>query len=256
MAFRFGFTALALIWFVPKPDNGTLRRVFWVALISAAVQYSLTFTGLKGLDASTAVIIVQLEVPFGVLCAAIFLKDRLRLKHIVGIGLAFVGVVLISGEPTLQNNLTSVAMVVAGAFTWAVGQVMIKTLDRIGGFTLIAWVAVFASPQLFLSSLLFEHDQVAATMGAGLVVWAAVIYLAFIMTALGYAIWYQLLGKYAVNQVMPFLLLLPVTTVLGGIVLLGEELTLRIALGGVLAITGVAIINLFSGPVEPADNRN
>ena len=31
-------------------------------------------------------------------------------------------------------------------------------------------------------------------------------------TALGYAMWYRLLGHYSVNQVMPFLLLLPVTS--------------------------------------------
>lgn len=252
MAFRFGLTALALVWFVPRPKYKTLRKIFLIALVSAAVQYSLTFTGLKGLDASTAIIIVQLEVPFGVLCAVIFLKDRLELKHVLGIGLAFAGVTLIAGEPTLQNNLVSVALVAAGAATWAVGQVMVKTLDRTGGFTLIAWVAVFATPQLVISSMLFEKDQLAAIQDAGTLVWSAVAYLALIMTALGYGIWYHLLGKYSVNQVMPFLLLLPVVTVLGGVALLGENLTLRIMVGGAMAIIGVAIINLFRTGPSPA----
>ncbi len=73
------------------------------------------------------------------------------------------------------------------------------------------------------------------------------------MTALGYGIWYHLLGKYSVNQVMPFLLLLPVVTVLGGVALLGENLTLRIMVGGAMAIIGVAIINLFrTGPSQAA----
>lgn len=248
MALRFGSTALALVWFVPKPDNKILLRVFWIALVSAAIQYSLTFSGLKGLDASTAIIIVQLEVPFGVLFAVIFLKDRFELKHAIGIGLAFVGIILIAGEPRLQDNLIYVGLVAGGAATWAVGQVMVKTLGTIGGLTLIAWVAVFATPQLLLSSWLFEQNHLSAVRDAGSVVWLAVVYLAFVMTALGYAIWYQLLGKYAVNQVMPFLLLLPLTTILGGVVLLGEELTVRIGIGGILAITGVAIINLIRSP--------
>ncbi len=72
------------------------------------------------------------------------------------------------------------------------------------------------------------------------------------MTALGYGIWYHLLGKYSVNQVMPFLLLLPVVTVLGGVALLGENLTLRIMVGGAMAIIGVAIINLFRTGPSPA----
>ena len=244
MAFRFSLTALVLVWFVPRPDNNTLKRIFWIALISGAVQYSLTFSGLKGLDASTAIIIVQLEVPFGVLGAVLFLKDRLQLKHVIGIGLAFAGVILIAGEPSLQDNLVYVLLVAGGAMTWAIGQVMVKTLGQVGGFTLIAWVAVFASPQLFLSSWIFEQNHIAAIREADALVWVAVIYLAFIMTALGYAIWYHLLGKYNVNQVMPFLLLLPVATVMGGVLLLDEVLTNRILIGGALAITGVAIINL------------
>lgn len=251
MTFRFALTALALVWFVPRPDNDILKRIFWVALVSAAIQYSLTFTGLKGLDASTAIIVVQLEVPFAVLCASVFLKDRLEFKHVAGIGLAFLGVVLIAGEPTLEDNLTSVLLVASGAATWAVGQVMVKALGQVGGFSLIAWVAVFASPQLFLSSLLFEQDHLAAIQGAGAVVWTAVVYLALIMTALGYAIWYHLIGKYPVTQVMPFLLLLPVATVAGGVVLLGETLTPRIAAGGIMAITGVALINLVKSRPVP-----
>ena len=159
--------------------------------------------------------------------------------------------VLIAGEPNLTDNLISVALVAAGAATWGIGQVMIKALVRVGGFTLIAWVAVFATPQLFLSSWMFEQDQLGAVTGAGVLVWSAVIYLALIMTALGYGIWYSLLGKYRVNQVMPFLLLLPVTTVLGGVFLLGEEFTQRIAVGGILAITGVAIINMIKEKPAP-----
>ncbi len=64
------------------------------------------------------------------------------------------------------------------------------------------------------------------------------------MTALGYGLWYRLLGHYSVNQVMPFLLLLPVTSVIGGIVFLDESLTTKIALGGGLAIIGVALITI------------
>ena len=46
----------------------------------------------------------------------------------------------------------------------------------------------------------------------------------------------------------PFLLLLPVTSVLGGIFFLDETLTLKIAIGGCLAIAGVAMITLHRFP--------
>ncbi|MDZ7840427.1 MAG: EamA family transporter [Gammaproteobacteria bacterium] len=243
MALRFTVTALVLVWFVPIPKQ-QLGRLFWVALIGAAVQYSLTFTGLKHIYASTAIIVIQLEVPFAVLIAVAFLKDRVDLIKITGMALAFVGVVVIAGEPHLKGDLFWVFIVGCGAFTWAIGQVMIKSLGPVGGFTLIAWIAVFAAPQLYIASWLVEDQQIAAVREATWVVWAVVAYMGVVMTAVGYAMWYHLLGKYPVYQVAPFLLLLPVTTVLGGVLLLGEALTTRLIVGGLLAVGGVAVINL------------
>ncbi|NKB76308.1 MAG: EamA family transporter [Gammaproteobacteria bacterium] len=76
MALRFALTTLCLIWFF-RPPMRMWKSLFWIALVSAAVQYSLTFTGMSGIDASTASLLVQLEVPFGLLLAWIWLGDKL-----------------------------------------------------------------------------------------------------------------------------------------------------------------------------------
>ncbi len=65
-----------------------------------------------------------------------------------------------------------------------------------------------------------------------------------VMTAIAYAIWYGLLGRFPVNSVAPFLLLIPVVIVIESIVFLGESLTLRTSLGGLLIIVGVAAVTL------------
>ncbi len=244
MALRFALTAVTLVWFV-RPPWQLLHRLFWIALVSAAIQYSLTFTGLAGLDASTASLVVQLEVPFGALAAWIVFRDRLGWGRALGMLLAFVGVAVIAGEPRYQDNLSSILLVVSGALTWVVGQIMIKTLGMVGGFTLIAWVSMWAAPQLFVASWLVEDGQMDAIKNAPPIVWIAILYLGLVMTALGYALWYHLLARYDVNQVMPFLLLLPVTAVAGGVLFLGETLTLTTLAGGALAIAGVAIINVW-----------
>ena len=243
MALRFTLTAFCLIWFF-RPPLTLYKDLFWISLVSAAIQYSLTFNGVNGIDASAAALLVQLEVPFGLLLAWIILDDKISVKQVIGMVVAFVGAVLIVGEPKLANDLVYAFMVIGGAFTWAVGQIMIKKLGNIGGFMLITGVAIFAAPQLFIASFLLETDQLLQIQTASINAWAAVIYLGLIMTALGYALWYRLLGIYTVNQVMPFLLLLPVTSVLGGIFFLGESLTVKIATGGGLAIIGVALITI------------
>ncbi|MCG6890912.1 MAG: EamA family transporter [Gammaproteobacteria bacterium] len=243
MALRFSLTAACLLCFF-RPPPGVLKQLFWISLISAALQYSLTFNGVRGIDASTAALLVQLEVPFGLIMAWVVFGERIRPLQALGILVSFGGVVLIIGEPRLAGELIYAFMVIGGAFTWAVGQIMIKKLGNIGGFRLLTGVALFAAPQLFIASWLFEQEQLEQIATASTSAWAAVIYLGLVMTALGYGLWYRLLGHYSVNQVMPFLLLLPVTSVFGGIFFLGESLTVKIALGGCLAISGVAMITI------------
>jgi len=245
MAFRFTVTALALVWFV-RPPWGMMQRIFWISVVSATIQYSLTFTGLDGIDASLAVIVVQLEAPFLALLAAIFLKEHLGWRRAIGMAMAFAGVMLIAGQPRMMGELLPVLLVASGAAVWAGGQIMIKGLGgKVGGFTLIAWVAVFAAPQLFLSSWLFEDGQWQAIQNAGWIGWGVVIYMGLIMTALGYAIWYRLLGLYNVNQVMPFLLLLPVMSIAGSMLFLGERLSQLEVFGSAIVIVGVAIITTY-----------
>ena len=255
MALRFTLTALCMIWFF-RPDPKLFNKLFWIAFVSAAIQYSLTFTGVSGIDASTAALLIQLEVPFAILLAAVVLGDKLTIRQGVGVSLAFCGAILIVGEPKLANNMRYVLMVIGGGFAWSLGQIMIKIMGVSGGFSLISSVAVFAAPQLFIASYLLEDNQIDQIITASPAAWAAVVYLGLVMTALGYAMWYRLLGLYDVNMVMPFLLLLPVASVVGGYLFLDEILTTKIAIGGLLALAGVAIITLRIKQFTPIEDAN
>jgi O-acetylserine/cysteine efflux transporter len=241
MSFRFFVTALALVWFV-RPPWHLMRDLLWISLISAAIQYSLTFTGLRGLDASVTALVVQLEVPFLVIIGAVALKERPGPRKWLGILIAFVGVSLIAGQPKLASSWGSILLVIGGGMTWAIGQAMVRQLKDIDGLTTTAWVAVFAAPQLLVMSLIFETDHIRAITEANYIVWMAVIYLGLIMTAFGYGMWYSLIRRNPVSSVAPFLLLLPVFSILGGAVFLNEVLTRQTAIGGAIIIAGVAFI--------------
>ncbi len=241
-AFRFSVTALALVWFV-KPPIGHMRRILLISFVISTVQYSLTFTGLAGTNASTAAILIQLEVPFAVLLAAVVFGDRIGMWRVGGMLLAFGGVALITGQPQMQDELLPMLLVLAGAFVWGVGNILVKTLDgSVGGFRLIAWLAVFSAPQLFAASLLLEDDHAAAITGASWLGWGVILYLGLIMTAFGYGLWFHLLNRHPVSHVMPFLLLLPVTSMVSAVLLLGEIVTPVTVAGGALVLTGVATI--------------
>lgn len=243
MAFRFALTAMVLVWFVPVP-YGNLKNIFNVAIVAAAIQYSLTFTGLAGLEAGLASLVVQLEVPFLVLLGALVLKENPGLQKWAGIIISFLGVVLMTQQDSLNGSLGSVCLVVAGCFVWACGQVMIRKLKDIGGLQVTAWVAVFATPQLFIMSAIFESGQITAIQNANDMVWLTVIYLGLVMTCLGYYLWNTLIRRHDVGTVAPFLLLLPLFSLIGGMLFLDEEPTADKLLGGVVILLGVAIITI------------
>ncbi|MGB0845047.1 MAG: DMT family transporter [Alphaproteobacteria bacterium] len=241
MSMRFTLTAMVMVWFVPIPRKN-MYQLFFIAIIAAAIQYSLTFTGLKGLDAGIAALVVQLEVPFLVILGAFMLGEKPSLQKWCGIAIAFIGVGLIAERVNAPGSWSSILLVIGGAFAWALGQVFIRKLKDINGVTVTAWIAVFAAPQLLLMSFLFEDNQIVAIQNAEPIVWAAVVYLGLIMTALGYYFWNTLIRAHDVGRVAPFLLLLPVFAVIGGTLFLGEELSISKIFGGGVVILGVALI--------------
>ena len=75
MGMRFVLAAIMLAWFVPLP-RGHFRTLCWISFIAATLQYGLTFSGLALMAATPAVLLVQSEVIFGVIIAAMLLGER------------------------------------------------------------------------------------------------------------------------------------------------------------------------------------
>ncbi len=242
MGMRFSLASLMLVWFVPIP-RGQLRQIFWISFVGSTLQYGMTFTGLSMIDASLAIIIIHLEVPFSVLLAAIILKDNPGIQRILGMLISFAGIVLIAGQPSLRGQLSAILITAAGAMMWAVGQVMVKRLKNPpSGFALTAWIGVFSGPQMILGSFIFEDSQLESLSNASWIGWGVILYLALIMTVLGYGIWYSVLSRNPVSKVMPVMLLLPVFTIASSMFFLGEHPTLMIFMGAAVVIGGVSMI--------------
>ena len=242
MGMRFSIPALILVWWFPLP-KGLYFDLFKVALIGSALQYGLTYTGLNIIDASSAVLLVMLEVPFGIIIAFFLLKEVPTIKNIVGLIIAFIGVFILTGAPNLEGKYIGVVLVLSGAFTWSLGAVLAKPLSKkIGAFALMTWLCVFSGPMLLLVSLVFDGNPMTYILSANINSWLTVIFLGFFMQPVGYAAWYYVLRRYPVNKVMPVLLILPVTGLITSIFLLGEDPPKQVFLGGLIIIFGVGMI--------------
>ncbi|MFL2738283.1 MAG: DMT family transporter [bacterium] len=175
--------------------------------------------------------------------AAIILKDNPGIQRILGMLISFAGIVLIAGQPSLSGQLYAILITAAGAMMWAFGQVMVKRLKNPpSGFALTAWIGVFSGPQMILGSFIFEDSQFESLANASWIGWGVILYLALIMTVLGYGIWYRVLSRNPVSKVMPVMLLLPVFTIASSMFFLGEHPSLMIFMGAAVVIGGVSMI--------------
>ena len=149
---------------------------------------------------------------------------NLKLKNIIGILIAFIGLIILSGAPNLEGKFIGVVLVLSGAFTWSLGQVIAKEVsENVNGVILTAWIGILAGPQLILASQIIEGNVYNNIISANYQAWLIVLYLGILMNAIGYSIWYYVLGRYEVNKILPSMLLLPITGVLTAIIFLWEE---------------------------------
>tara|TARA_B100001250_G_C19709652_1_gene748564 strand:+ start:130 stop:747 length:618 start_codon:yes stop_codon:yes gene_type:complete len=201
------------------------------------------------IDASAAVLLVQTEVPFGVLFAFFMLKEKPTLKSLIGISIAFIGVYILTGSPNLDGKFIGVSLTIIGSGIWALGQVLVKPLSKeINPLALVAWLALFSGPILIALSAVFDGNTINFFKSANFESWMIAIYLGFIMQPITYGCFYYVLKNNPLYKVLPIVTMgIPPTGLLAAVFLLGEEPTKELYLGGIIIIIGVILI-VFNKP--------
>ena len=243
MGLRFTFAASILIWWFPIP-RGYLKQIFIASLIANTLQYSVTYTGLNLIDASSAVLLVQTEVPFGVLFAYFMLKEKPTIRSLIGIAVAFVGVYILTGSPNLEGKFLGIFLTILGSAIWALGQVLVKPLSKeISPLTLVAWLAIFSGPILIFLSSILDGNTINYIKSANFNSWAIAFYLGFFMQPVTYGCFYYVLKNNPLYKVLPIVTMgIPLTGLLAAILLLGEKPTTELYLGGFIILIGVILI--------------
>ena len=218
----------------------------WALLLigacGGAVQSILIFSGLSHLPASTAVLVVQSQVPFAVLCAWTIGKERMSAARLAGIATAIGGVALIAGAPEAVSDYLPLLLLVLGALAWAMAQALVSAYGRDDGPTTTGMIGLVSAPLALVGSLLFERGQWESVRTATPAHWGALVLVFLLGYVLAYSAWYQVLGRYRVDQVTPFILLMPVAGVITSALALGEALTARALIGGAVILVGLWIV--------------
>lgn len=244
IALRFLLTSLLLVPFVQKPKT-SFKNIYSFALIMGIFYLGLLYYGLYlGISTSLSVIIMQLNIPISIIIARITLKEHFTLSSMLGIILAFAGVITVVGAPQLTGNKTAFVMLLLAAFFCAIFNIQSRKLQSIPPLTLLAWSNLIATPHLLLMSYFLEGNPFELLEGVTIKLWGALIYSVIIAGLIGITLWIYLLQTYPVYKVMPFNLLVPLFGVSLSVIVLGDLPSNYTYIGGILIISGVALSQL------------
>ena len=235
---------LVLAPFFGKPLKPIQRqhipRILMVSFASV-VGYHLSLNYAETIVSSgLAGLLISFGPIFAVLLSAIFLKERIGARLMLALAFAALGALILSVNADLSfQQIAGPLAVILSAFMYSIFSVGSKPLVKEYGARQVAiWVAVIGT--IFTLPLL-SGSFFAQASQLSLVGWASVAYLAILSTVLANMILYTLIRSRAVSSLSIQLYLVPLVSLIGGIVLLGENFSLFTAIGGVFLFAAITL---------------
>ncbi|KAF2395337.1 DMT family transporter [Pseudomonas frederiksbergensis] len=260
---RFLFASVALLLFlllarVPLVQP-SWRQWAQLALLGffGIFFYNLCFFyGLHYINASRASLIVALNPAVIGLASWLLFKERLSRAKVAGIAIciAGAGMVIVSRNPQLlaanADAWIGDLLIFGCVLSWGVYSLFSKELNQtLGPVQTVTYSILLGTAMLWITSASRGELSVDVLISLGPQQWLSLMYLGVLGSALAYIGYYDGIRKIGATRSGVFIALNPLTAVILGALLLGEQLTLAMCLGGGLILAGIYLCNK---PLAPA----
>ena len=232
---------------------GKMRELLTLGLLSGALFYVFINFSLAVSDNVSALAIAgQLGAPFSLILAIIFLKERVQKYRIIGMGLSFVGVILIVFDPAAIDEGAGIALTAAGSLVWAICSLIQRRLIGVPVLTIYAWVGLIGTIVLLPIAYLVEPQSLMRVPQLPLSTFGWILFSALGSTVIGQGAMSVLLQRHPVSSVVPLTLLTPVISVIVAAFYFKTPLTPIMIVGGLIVMAGVAIVTIRTAQAKEA----
>lgn len=239
--------AAVVVWSRRRPGRALRRlgRSDWVRIVVIGILWYAVYmlalnTGERRVDAGTSAMLVQLSPILIAVLAAIFLGERFTRWLVLGLLLAFAGVVVISlgTSDGGGRDLLGVVLCLVAAVAYSVSLVLQKPLSGRFSALQLTWLACTVGTIVmlpWLGQLIADvrHAPASSTL------W--VVYLGVFPTAVAFTTYGYGLSHLPASRLGIATYVVPVITVVLAWVLLGETPPALAYVGGAIALAGVAL---------------
>ena len=230
------------------PDTFAVwRALFGMGLLNNAIPFCLIAWGQSHIASALAAILNATTPISTVIIAHFFTADeKLTAGRLLGAGIGFVGVIILVGPDSiagLRSNLLAQLAVVAAAVCYALAGVYGRRFRQMGLDPILTATGQVTASAVLLFPVMMLVDRPWQLAMPGLPVWTAVVGMATLSTALGYVLYFRILATAGATNLLLVTLLIPVSAIIMGTVLLGEQLEPHQLFGFAAIAAGLAVID-------------
>jgi len=254
---RYIVTVFPAILFIKKPDI-EWRYLIAYGLTVGVGQFSCLFYALEiGMPAGVASVVLQSQVFFTLIFAAIFLNERLKRVQLIGLIISAIGLYII-GEEANSNHLAAIplqalVLTLLAAASFGLSNIVVsyaakRTASRgskLDMLSLVVWSSLAPPIPLLMLAFVFDTPQELWQSVSHLSFKSvlAILYLALCATIFGFGAWSRLLAKNHASKVAPLSMLVPVFGLITAHVVLNERLSMMQWIGGLVILFGLVAFN-------------
>ena len=247
LVIRMGVAAIVLLPWCGPVLRRTRRRYIPRLIVTGLlgmVGYVLPVTiGLQWVPASTAGLVLASEPVWLLLMAAVFLGERVSRRSWAGGAVALAGVAILAGPGVLSarggtRELGGLCLIALGTLLFAAYTLMLRPLSRACGPVPATAASTVAGSVLYA---VFAGTVTSGQLGQlHAAAWGELAFLAVGSNVVGMLAWNLAVARLPGQRAGLLLYLEPLVSVAGAVVLLGERLSVGLAVGGTLILGGIA----------------
>jgi drug/metabolite transporter (DMT)-like permease len=251
---RFLLASLFMLGFVmrahgnfPFPRPNRFPLLLSLGLSGVLAYNFFFFSGLKTITAGRASLIIAANPAIIAISSRLFLGERLNSLKGAGILLSVAGAVVVisGGDPARvlsggvgKGELYLFACVASWAAYSILGKVVMRELSPLLAAT---YACVLGGICLFPPAV---HEGILRQVfDYSPAVWLGVLYLGLLGSAVGFLWYYEGIERIGPSRTAIFISLVPVSSILLAALILGEPVDSSLAVGAVLTVSGVYLMN-------------
>lgn len=253
VTFRVGIAAatlwiIALVMGIRPPKSVNVWATFLgMGLLNNVIPFALIVWGQSQIDSGLASILNAATPIFAVVVAGLLLPDeRPTPLKFLGVAIGFIGVVVMIGLPALEggnSDFLAQLAIIGAALSYAFAGVYGRRFKTMRINPVLTAAGQVTGSTLLLIPIALVIDGPVDVAAISFNVWAAVLALSVISTAVAYVLYFKILELAGATNVLLVTLLVPVSAIILGSLFLNEKLEVIHFIGMLLIALGLSAID-------------